>query len=194
MPPERKERLLRTLSLGLCLLLLSAGCATPQGGTRAERKTDALEMRDQVLKNLFARIPAAQDQIRSAAGYAVFSSIATNVIAVTTGGGYGCAIDQHTGEVTYMKMAAVGLGIGAGVKATRTVFIFKNRASFERFINEGWDLSGQADATLKAGEDGDSIAAVRSVDPGVIIYEITERGIALEASISGVKYWPDSFD
>ena len=153
-----------------------------------------MAMRDQALGDLFKRVPLAQDQIRSSAGYAVFSSIATNVIAVTTGGGFGCAIDQHTGEVTHMKMAAVGLGIGAGVKDTRTIFIFTKRPSFESFIREGWDFSGQADATLKSGDDGDSIATVRSVDDGVIIYELTEKGIALEASISGVKFWPNTFD
>jgi hypothetical protein len=31
-----------------------------------------------------------------------------------------------------------------------------------------------------------------SVSPGVCIYQLTDKGLALEATVKGTKYWKDS--
>ena len=43
------------------------------------------------------------------------------------GGGYGVVTSNVNGKKTYMKMAAGGLGLGAGAKDYRLLFIFNTR-------------------------------------------------------------------
>ena len=63
----------------------------------------------------------------------MFSNIGTNLLLITTEGGYGVAVDHETGKRTYMKMAGAGLGIGIGavtlVVAAVAVWIPSRRAS-----------------------------------------------------------------
>jgi hypothetical protein len=60
-----------------------------------------------------------------------------------------------------------------------------------RFVNEGWDFSGQADAAAKAGTDGAEFSEAVDVMPGVKVYQLTENGLALQATLQGTKYWAD---
>jgi hypothetical protein len=60
-----------------------------------------------------------------------------------------------------------------------------------RFTEHGWDASGQADAAAKAGKKGDAFARAIDVAPGIKLYQITEHGLALQATIQGTKYWRD---
>jgi len=88
-----------------------------------------------------------------------------------------------------MKMASGGLGIGLGVKDFRGIFVFTSRDALEQFVNSGWDASAQADAAAKAGDKGAAWAGAVDVAPGVKLYQITEHGLALQATIQGTKYW-----
>jgi lipid-binding SYLF domain-containing protein len=91
-----------------------------------------------------------------------------------------------------MKMASGGLGIGLGVKDFRGIFVFTSRDALEQFVNSGWDASAQADAAAKAGDKGAAWAGAVDVAPGVKLYQITENGLALQATIQGTKYWKDA--
>ena len=58
-------------------------------------------------------------------------------------------------------------------------------------MEEGWQAGGQADAVAKAGEKGAALAGAIDVAPGIKLYQITEHGLALMATIQGTKYWKD---
>ena len=90
-----------------------------------------------------------------------------------------------------MKMVSVGAGIGAGVKDFRVIFAFETEKALAKFIDSGWDASGQADAAAKAGKTGGSYSGATSVAPGVWVYQITKNGLALQATLQGTKYYKD---
>jgi hypothetical protein len=77
------------------------------------------------------------------------------------------------------------------LKDFRAVFVFNNRATLERFITSGWEFGGHADAAAKAGDKGAAIGGEILID-GITIYQLTESGLALQATIKGTKYWQDA--
>jgi len=159
-------------------------------GTPIERRSAILEMRQDVLAELYSIKPDTQAQIGSAAGYAVFSNANINVIIASFGGGFGIVHDNQSGADTYMRMGEVGIGIGAGVKDFRAVFVFHNQAALQRFMDVGLSVGGQADAAAKAGDLGAAVSGEAMVD-NVSVYQMTQSGLALQATIKGTRYWED---
>ena len=182
----------RAACAALATLLLLSGCATPKGDNFAEQRMAVQEMREDTLNKLYTVEPTASQRIQEAAGYAVFSNVGINVILFSASNGYGIVEDMRTGEKTYMKMASAGIGIGLGVKDFRGVFVFTTEEAMRFFIEEGWDASAQADAAAKSGEKGGAWAGAVDVAPGIKLYQITEHGLALQATIQGTKYWKDA--
>lgn len=160
--------------------------------TPEEQRKDIQKMRTETLAKLYEYDPQAKGVVKNSAGYAVFSNFGMNLFLVSTANGVGVAHDKATGKDTYMKMFSAGAGVGLGVKDFRGIFVFSNKQSFEDFTNKGWQASGQADAAAKAGEEGgESLGHALDVGPGVKLYQITENGLALQATIQGTKYSKD---
>lgn len=155
----------------------------------AEERQEIKDMRQKILTRLYKEEPSAKAKIASAAGYATFSNIGVNLIFLSAGGGSGVVHDNGSGKDTYMSMGTAGIGIGLGVKDFSAVFIFKNKEVMNTFIEEGWDFSGQADAAAKSGEKGGEGSASGTVVKDVEIYQMTEAGLALQATLQGTKYW-----
>ncbi len=172
-------------------LFLMVGCMSPEGASVADKRAAVHEMRADTLAKLYVAQPQAKEQIRRSKGYAVFSNVGVNLILLSAGGGYGVVQDQGTGADTYMKMVSGGLGLGLGAKDFRGVFVFTSEDALDQFVNSGWDASAQADAVAKAGEKGGAWAGAVDVAPGIKLYQITEHGLALQATIQGTKYWKD---
>ncbi len=176
---------------GLLLIGLMTGCMSPSGDTVEEKRQAAQQMRADTLAELYEIHPEARDEIASSVGYGVFSNIGTYLFLLSTASGWGIVHDQETGKDTYMKMYSAGIGIGLGVKDFRGIFIFTERGALDRFVEEGWQAGGQADAAAKSGEKGAALAGAIDVAPGIKLYQITEHGLALMATIQGTKYWKD---
>jgi lipid-binding SYLF domain-containing protein len=169
-----------------------AGCATSKGSTPEEKRQYSLKMRDEALADLYKEMPQVRERVAKAAGYGAFSNIGTNVIFVSTGGGFGVITDNATGKTTYMKMGELGVGLGLGVKDFRAIFVFYDKGAMEKFITSGWEWGGEADAAAKTGDQGGAVSAAGNLNKGVEVYQITKNGIALSATVSGTKYWPDT--
>ena len=163
------------------------------GKTPEEQRAEIQDMRKEVLARLFEEEPQTKEMIDKAAGYAVFSNRGLNFGVVSSGNGKGVARDRRSNQDIYMKMMSLGGGLGLGVKTFSAVFIFHNGAAFDQFVNEGWDLSGQAD--VAATTDGENKAELGAVDEsvalmeGVSVYQLTDKGLALQATLQGTKYW-----
>lgn len=165
--------------------------ATASAKTKTEKRQDKiLEMREEVLAALYEQSPRYKRTIQNAEGYAVFSNIGVNLIFASFAGGMGIVEDED-GKRTYMKMASAGLGLGLGVKDFRGIFIFHDEKKMKFFIEKGWDFSAQADAAAKSDEKGGQYAAAANIVEGVEIIQITENGLALQATLQGTKYWRD---
>lgn len=171
--------------------LILAGCATPKGVTIHEQKSYVMNMKNETMSALQKQKPETKDMIRKAAGYGVFSNIGSYLFLLSTGNGYGVVVDNATGGKTYMKMASVGAGFGLGVKDFRLVFIFRNKQVMQDFVEKGWQFGGQADAAAKSGEKGGAAGGEVYIESDIIIYQITEAGVALQATVQGTKYWKD---
>ena len=112
------------------------------------------------------------------------------MILASFGGGYGVVRNNRSGKYTYMKMGEVGVGLGLGAKDFRLVFVFQGDASMKRFVESGWAVGAQADAAAKVDDKGAAVGGEITVD-NMTIYQLTENGMALQATIKGTKYWKD---
>ncbi len=148
-------------------------------------------MQQETLAQLYQKHPEARSEIAGSAGYAIFSNINTNIIFITTSGGYGVATNNASRHQTFMRMAGFGVGLGAGVRDMRLIMIFNKAHDLESFIDNGWDLSGQAGASAQSSDQGGHVNASKSIDFDIKTYQITQAGLSVEATIDGTKFWQD---
>lgn len=161
-------------------------------GTADIERDKAQKMRASVLERLYKEEPGTEDDIKNAAGYAVFSNVGINIVFLSGAGGTGIAHNNRNGKDTYMNMAAAGVGLGLGVKDFRAIFVFHTPEAYQTFIEKGWDFSGQADAAAKSTEKGNETSVAATAVPNVTVYQLTEAGLTLQATLQGTKYWTSS--
>jgi len=191
--PDTGGHIMKRVKIALCgfaITFILLGCATTRGVTPKEKRQAVLDMRHEVLTELYKIKPNARAEIAQAPGYAVFSDANVNIIFASFSGGYGVTHDNRAGKNIFMKMAEAGIGLGLGIKDFRAVFIFHNRHVLEKFIYSGWEFGGHADAAVKASDKGAAVGGEALID-GITIYQITKSGLALQATVKGTKYWKD---
>ncbi|HTR44458.1 MAG TPA: hypothetical protein VMH06_02020, partial [Thermodesulfovibrionales bacterium] len=170
--------------------------AAPEGAKKDnpknEEKRRAIQsMRDKTLAELYKTNPEAKSEVESAVGYAVFDASGVNVILLVGVKGKGIAVENGTGKTTYMNMMRAGTGPGIGYKDYRMIFIFQNKKVFDQFATVGMDAGASADATMKMGGEGKEAAYTKSFNPYVKIYQITDKGLLLQANWGGTKFLKD---
>ena len=172
----------------------SAGLTGPKGDTQNEKRAAIRRERDEILAKLYKAHPEAKSKMDKAAGYATFNNKSLKLVLLSAGTGYGLVVDRQTGKETFMDMGTLGGGLGLGAKSMRAVFIFKDPGVLKKFVESGWQFGGEADASAKAAQKGGAAAKEGAVDTGgnlIEIYQMTETGFALQATIAGTKYWRD---
>jgi lipid-binding SYLF domain-containing protein len=186
----RSDRLpvVAALMLGIFLACLAGPSAA---ASAEEKRAEIRKMRSDTLEKLYKVHPLAKGAIRDAVGYAVFSNVGINLLFISAAGGSGVAHDNRSGKDIYMSMLSGGLGLGLGLKDFRGVFVFATDKAFRQFVDSGWEADVQADAAAKAGTKGGAFAGAITVAPGVELYQLTETGLALQATIQGTKYFKD---
>ncbi len=178
--------------LATCLLALPLSSHALFGKDDPDKtRKGLLESRTAALAKLYAEKPGSREALKSAKGYAVFSTVGINLFLVSTERGGGILRDNRNGSDTYLKMFSAGGGIGMGIKDFSLIFVFHTVAAMNDFLQEGWDFSGQADASAESGDKGMGTEAAITVIPGTTIYQLTEAGLALQATLKGTKFWVD---
>ena len=178
--------------LGVCALLLvnSLAQAADTGKERAEiRKASA-----KVLADLYKAKPSARKVVESAAGYATFTNFGMKLLVAGGGTGKGMAVRKGADggrQEVFMKMAEVQAGLGIGIKKFKLVFVFDSPSAFDRFVSSGWEASAQATAAAKSENKGAASAGAIPMSEGIWLFQMTDRGLALEATIKGTKYYKD---
>jgi lipid-binding SYLF domain-containing protein len=184
-----------TAAMAVTLILTFTGTAVPSWAASKEdikkEQGDIRNMSKETLSQLYKVQPSAKEVISKAAGYAVFSNFGMKILVAGSGSGKGMAIDNKTKKETFMKMVELQAGLGFGVKKFRVVWVFESQQDLENFINSGWELGGQTSVAAKAGDKGGAFAGAMSVKPGVWIYQLTDKGLALELTAKGTKYYKD---
>ncbi|NJO55361.1 MAG: hypothetical protein HC834_02275 [Rhodospirillales bacterium] len=188
-----KRSLLLLLTSACLVLPAAAGFFGPKGDDLEEKRAKVRKDRDEILARLYKEHPDAKEKIKNAAGYGTFNNKSMNLFLLSTGHGYGVVVDK-SGKETFMAMGALGGGIGLGAKDLSVVFIFKNAEVMKKFVETGWQFGGEASATAKSGDKGSDNAKEGAVDSGANLFEIyqmTDTGVALQATVAGTKYWKD---
>jgi len=188
-----KKAILLTTVVAALAIPAAAGLFSAKGDSAEEKRDAVRKQRDEILAKLYATNPEAKDKIQNAVGYGAFNNKSMNLFLLSSGSGYGMVVDKG-GKETFMAMGSLGGGIGLGAKDLSVVFIFKNADVMKKFIESGWQFGGEADATAKSGDKGTAASKEAGADTGgnlFEIYQMTDTGVALQATVAGTKYWKD---
>jgi lipid-binding SYLF domain-containing protein len=180
----KKRLTIAFLSMLACVVVVTAK-------SKEEKQAEARQKAQQTLERLYKAKPSAKASIQAAAGYAAFTSKSMKILVAGGGRGSGLAVDNKTRKVTYMKMLEVQAGLGMGVKKFSVIFVFETKQALDKFVNSGWEFGGQTTAAAKGGDSGGAYQGAASVSPGVWMYQLTDKGLALELTGKGTKYSKD---
>jgi lipid-binding SYLF domain-containing protein len=190
---DMKKVVLLTPIVAALAMSAAAGLFSAKGDSADEKRDAVRKQRDEILAKLYAAHPDAKQKIQNAAGYGTFNNKNLNLFLLSSGHGYGMVVDKN-GKEAFMAMGSLGGGVGLGAKDLSVVFIFKNADVMNKFIESGWQFGGEADAAAKAGDKGGAASKEAAVDTGANLFEIyqmTDTGVALQATVAGTKYWKD---
>jgi lipid-binding SYLF domain-containing protein len=179
----------RMMVLAAALVLAAPGIAC--GADKAKEQAEVSKAGREALAAVYKAAPSARKAVESAAGYAAFSNFGMKILVAGGGSGKGIAVNNKTKSTTYMKMAEVQAGLGFGVKKFQLVWVFETEAALNNFVTSGWEFGGQATAAAKSGDKGAAYQGAVSVAPGVWLYQVTDKGLALELTAKGTKYYKD---
>ena len=185
----KKMVLVSLLLVGIAFSV--CGCTSAKGVTPYEKKQSIAELHEEVIVKMASKYPEIKHKVKNSPGYGVFSNVSVNVFIVEGGNGFGMVKNNRTGEKTYMKMALGGVGLGLGVKDLRQLMIFSTTEAMNKFVEKGWEVGAHADAAAKAGDKGGEANSAGDVSTGMDIYQITENGLALQATVTAAKYVKD---
>ena len=171
------------------LALSAPGAIADEEKSSKELKLDSQrakinEVAQETLQQLFAEKPNSKDLYDEAVGWAVFDNTKV-AFGISGGGGTGVAVSKASGKHTYMKMGTGGIGFGLGVNKFQVVFLFQNENTLKNFIEKGWQAD--AGATASAGKNAAEVKT--NFVNGLAIYQLTEKGLMLNADLAGTKYW-----
>lgn len=177
----------------ICAMLLlaqmwMAGTVLAADSKEAQR-AEIRKSSQSILNQLYKIQPSARKVVDASVGYAVFSNFGMKIFFAGGGSGHGLVFDKATQRETFMKMVEVQAGLGLGVKKFKAVFVFQDKEKLNAFVNSGWEATAQTTAAAIDGNKGMSIQGAVSVSPGVWVYQITDQGLALDATIKGTKYY-----
>jgi lipid-binding SYLF domain-containing protein len=176
----------------LALMSVVAPARTPATKDSVEQKrAEVRQMAKDTLARLYKAKPSAKQAVEKAVGYAVFSNVGMKILVAGGGKGKGIAISNSTKKETFMKMFEIQAGLGMGVKKFRLVWVFATQKAFDSFADAGWEFGGQATAAAKTADSGGAYQGAIAVADGVYLYQLTDKGLALELTVKGTKYGLD---
>ncbi len=177
----------RILMGAVGVALLTSGCMAPKGGTPGEKRLFVDRMATETLHSVYEKHPDAQQKVEHAAGYGVFSDFGYAMVTGGSAHGYGVVVNNDSGAKTYMKMIEGSYGIGLGVKEFRTVFVFHDNETLDKFVTKGLEVGVEGDASTATSETGGAATLTK----GMETYHITEKGFFVRAAAHAAIYSPD---
>ena len=175
------------------MLVLGAGCISPKGDTGDEKRSEIRKKNSTILEQVYSSYGSAREEVSKSKGYATFSSVDAKILVAGSGNGYGMLMNNSSKAVTYMRMAKLQLGLGAGVQELSLLFIFKSEKTLNEFLANGWTFGAGASAALRGKEQGLGDKSVNTtVDQDPLVYQVTDAGVNLSATVSGIKFTQDA--
>ena len=176
-------------TLLLCLLTVTTAFAASNSVAEQRRQVD--ELHDRTLEKLYAKYPHAQRVINECYAYATLSNSGVKILFVGSSHGRGLAINNQTGERVYLRMKELSAGLGLGAKEYNLIFLINTREAWDNFIVGKTRFGASAEASADDGVSGGSIEGAEYVAPGVWVFQMTTKGLELEATLNGIKIYKD---
>lgn len=181
------KKLLTALTVLLCLVTAS----TVFAATPAEQRAQINALHDKTLQRLYAKYPHAQRVINECYAYATLSNTGIKLGLFGDAHGRGVAINNYTGERVYLHMQEGSVGFGLGAKEYDLVFLINTRQAWDDFIAGKIRFGASADASATDGTSGGAIEGADYAAPGVWVFQMTTKGVAVEATLKGTKIYAD---
>ena len=180
----------KILCLVCVMMVLCAG--TVMAKSVEEKRTETREKAKEVLEELYEQQPNARYEVENSSAYAVFFNTGIKIGILGSAHGRGIAINNETDEECFMNMKELSAGLGLGVKEYSLVFIFEDQDVWNHFTSGDWTCGGgSASAGATDGESGGGIEGAVKLSDGICVYQMTTKGITLEASLNGTKFTRD---
>ena len=180
------------LSVLLTVLLLTAATALAKSDeSAAQQRAEIRNMSAQTLERLYEKYPAARRVIKNCYAYATLSNSGVKVIFFGNARGRGVAVNNETHEEVFLKMREVSGGLGLGAKEYDLVFVFEDKEAWDSFIAGKTRFGGSAEASASDGVSGGSIEGANIAAKGTWVYQMTTKGLTLEATLKGTKVYKD---
>lgn len=192
-----QTQILRLLAIGILAITPSMSYAQfsnlfSSDKSVSQQRQDILKKSDETLKQLYTVSPKAKEVIDKSVAYATFSNFGMKILIAGGGTGSGVVIQKDGGKPVYMNMAEVQAGLGIGIKSFQNIFVFQTKAALNDFVNSGWTFGGQVTAAAKYEADGGAYQDAAVVAPGVLMYQLTDSGLAAEITGKGTKYYKNT--
>ena len=179
------------LAFPVLITALTTAPVWAEEASKAQQQAEIRKATGEVLAELYRQQPGAKKAIQNAAGYGAFRNFGMKIFVAGGGKGKGLVVNNKTGKETFMRMLEVQAGLGMGAKKFDVVFVFENQNVLNEFVESGWEVGGQTTAAAVNEEEGAAFARAISVKPGVWMYQLTDKGLALELTGKGTKYYKD---
>lgn len=174
------------LTILLCMLTTSAFAASAD-----EERRQVDELSNKTLTKLYERYPGARYVIQNCYAWATLSNSGVKVLFIGSAHGRGVAVNNELGERVYLRMKELSAGLGIGAKEYDLVFLINTREAWENFIAGKTRFAASAEAAADDGYTGGEIEGATYVAPAVWVYQMTTKGLALEATLKGTKIYRD---
>lgn len=205
--PQRPS-LAKLLIAGLAAFLLFGGSVSgvelKESGTKGSKDTspvpavegrrqELLKMRDGALERLYEIKPEAKAELEAAEGYAVFDINTIYVVLFESIEGKGVVVDGKGAKPTYMTLGRTGSSPRLGCRQYRLVLVFHSRPLLEQFAAQGAEVTDSAEPSLRIrGDSTQQYSVGGPTNPNLTVYELTDRGLALDPDWAGTAYLPDT--
>lgn len=192
-----QAKFIHALAYGLLALspaLSYAQFSNPFGTEKTipQQRQEILKKSEDTLKALYQVQPKAKEVIEKSIGYATFSNFGMKILIAGGGTGSGVVVQKDGVKPIYMNMAEVQAGLGIGIKSFQNIFVFQTKAALNDFVNSGWTFGGQVTAAAKYETSGSAYQGATTVAPGVLMYQLTDSGLAAEITGKGTKYYKNT--
>lgn len=174
----------------LCMFTVTTAFAAKQSADEQRRQIDSLS--DKTLAQLYAKYPKAQRIIENECyAWATLSNTGIKLGIFGDAHGRGIAYNNQTGEKFYIRMKELDAGLGLGAKEYNLIFLINTRDAWDNFIAGKTRFGAAAEASANDSVHGGSFEGAEYVAPGVWVYQMTTKGLALEATVKGMKIYKD---
>lgn len=186
----RRNTFIKTITILIVLMVMTIAVAS--AATVEEKRQAIRNVTNETLNEIYSVQPKARDAVANAAGYAAFTITDAKLVFFGGGGGKGLAVNNSTGQETFMGTGDVQVGFGLGIKKYEVLFVFETEKALADFVNSGWELGGQATLAATDSVSGGSLDGAVSVGPDVWMYQLTDKGLEASLTVRGIRYFKDN--